>query len=356
MRVLLGCDFFLKYSVEQATALADLGHDVMLVCRGHALEFAGDRAERDAWIARAAGTGVRVVEMPGRMREARAARALLDIRSAIHGFAPDVVHVHQLTDPRLLALVPRRSPTVLTLHDVVLHPGHVRPGSAIKRRAVSAARDLWQTRARVIVVHSERLKSLLALRGGQRSVVIAHGLTVADVPLPVPETPAVGLFGRMEAYKGLDVLATAMPLVWERRPDVQVRVAGSGPMGFGLIDPRVELIHRYVSEAELADLHRRTSLLVLPYIEASQSGAGSVAIGSGIPIVASDLGGLPDLVLDGSYLVPPSEPDQLAAAILAHVDDGPDVRMRVLEELGRPRSWAAGARASVDVYEQLRER
>jgi glycosyltransferase involved in cell wall biosynthesis len=164
----------------------------------------------------------------------------------------------------------------------------------------------------------------------------------------------VGFFGRLVPYKGLEVLARAMPIVWEQRPEIRLRISGGGDEPFELGDERVQLERRYLPESELGSFFASVSLSVLPYTEASQTGAGSVAIGHGVPIVVSRVGGLPDLALDASYVVSPGDPQALAAAILDHIDDGAAVRGRVLSELGRPRSWESAAAQSLEVYRTLR--
>jgi len=78
-----------------------------------------------------------------------------------------------------------------------------------------------------------------------------------------------------------------------------------------------------------------------------------VALGYGVPIIVSRVGGLPDLALDQSYVVDPGDPAGLASAIVQHVDDGLDVRHRVLTELARPRSWDAVAAETLALYRQL---
>jgi glycosyltransferase involved in cell wall biosynthesis len=83
---------------------------------------------------------------------------------------------------------------------------------------------------------------------------------------------------------------------------------------------------------------------------------GSLAVGFGVPVVVSDLGGLPDLALDDSYVVKPGNPKALAAAILEHVDDGPAERQRVLTEVASPHSWEAVARLTLALYERVRAR
>lgn len=350
LRVMVTCDWFVKYAVEQAAALARAGCAVMLLCRDHALEFGGDASERARTLGRATALGVTVLELPGRGRDIRALRAMARLRRRVARFAPDAIHAHQGADLRALALL-TPAPLVLTLHDPTPHPGQPQARRRIKRWLLAAAAKAWRIRAAVIVVHSERLLGLVRLRTDQRSAVIPHGLAVHPQPLATPPAPTVGFFGRLEPYKGLDTLARAMPHVWAVRPEVQLRVAGRGPTAFELTDRRVRFEASYVPEAELEAFFGSMSLAVLPYTEASQTGAGSTALGYGIPIVLSRVGGLADLALDDTYLVDPGDERALAAAIVRHVDDGPEVRARVHAELARPRSWDAAAALSLRIYQ-----
>jgi glycosyltransferase involved in cell wall biosynthesis len=171
--------------------------------------------------------------------------------------------------------------------------------------------------------------------------------------LAPPRKPSVSFFGRLEPYKGLDVLARAMPSVWNRRPDICLNVAGSGASTLPLSDRRVHLQRGYLPEAAIEDFFAATSVAVLPYTEASQTGAGSCAVGYGVPVIASRVGGLPDLTLDETYLVDSGDAAALAEAILRHIDDDATVRTRVLSEIAMPRSWDAAAVQSLALYQQL---
>jgi glycosyltransferase involved in cell wall biosynthesis len=352
IRVLLTCDWFLKYTASQAAALVRAGADVLLLCRDHASEFGGDVGERVATIDSARAAGVRVVELPGRIRDPAAARAVVALRRALHRFDPGVVHAHFTADPRALALLPR-APTVLTIHDPAPHPGQPQARTTLKRCFHRAADDGWRRRADVIVVHSERLRDAVTLRRAQRCVVVPHGLDLHSEPLVPPRSPTVGFFGRLEPYKGLEVLARAMPHVWAARPDVELRIAGGGAVPVPLTDRRLHLQRAYLPEAEIEAFFASISVAVLPYTEASQTGAGSQAVGFGIPVIASRVGALPDLALDESYLVDPGDEPALSAAILRHVDDGAETRRRVMREIAAPRSWDAAAALSMGLYEEL---
>jgi glycosyltransferase involved in cell wall biosynthesis len=353
MRVALACDWFLKYTAAQAAALARAGAEVVLLCRDHAVEFGGDRDEWHATVEEAGRKGVRVLATPGRLWDPRATSSLVRIRRSIGGFDPDVIHLHDHSvDPRGFALLPR-APAVLTVHDPALHPGHPVPRLAPRRWLLERSQRMWRARAEIVVVHSEQLRSQVALRADQRCVVVPHGLSALREPLPPPPAPTVGFFGRLQPYKGLEVLARAMPRVWSVRPEVQLRVVGSGTSELPLNDPRVTVQRSYLPESDVKGFFRGISLTVLPYTQASQTGAGSVAVGLGVPVVASRVGGLPDLVLDESYLCEPGDDGDLARAILLHLDDGADVRRRVLADVAAPHSWDALAARNLKLYGEL---
>jgi glycosyltransferase involved in cell wall biosynthesis len=208
----------------------------------------------------------------------------------------------------------------------------------------------WRRWAKLVLLHSDALVARYRPHRGQSVAVIAHGIDVAPQPLPPPRTPAVGFFGRFEPYKGLAVLADAMKRVWMARPEVRLLITGTGKSEWELVDPRVDRVRGYLPEADVDQFLERVTVMALPYTEASQSGAGSVALGRGIPLVASRIGGLPELVLDESYLAEPGDDAGLAAVLLKHLDDGIAVRQRVVSELAAPREWGALGRLTLDAY------
>lgn len=167
--------------------------------------------------------------------------------------------------------------------------------------------------------------------------VVPHGLEPAE-PTPLPQRPTLLFFGRITPYKGLDTLLEAMPIVWDRRPDVELTVAGDGDLPDlpALADARVRLRHGYVPESAVTGLFEAATTVVLPYRQASQSGVGAEAKRFGRSAIVTDVGGLPELIDDRSgRLVPPEDPAALAAAILDVVDTP-----------GLAESLAAGAAAS----------
>jgi len=346
MRVALVCDWFLKYVRPLATSLAAGGADVLLVCRDHAWEFGGDHGEREACLEALDRAGVRVAVVPGRVSEpgrlggaARAARTL-------RRFAPDVVHAQDNGDPRLLGSAAGH-PLVLTLHDPVPHSGAPAPS-----RLARAVRRAWLRRANSIIVHGARLADEVGPRVGRdRVVVVPHGTTTRECPLVRPVRRSVLLFGRLEPYKGVHVLTEAMARVWRTRPDVGLTIAGEGPCVPRLpAGAPVRVRVGYVPEAELEAAFAAASLLALPYLDASQSGVGLLAIGRGVPAVVTDAGSLPDLACRSELVCPPGDARALAGAILAHVDHGRDLREEVIAHARERFAWPVVADRTLEVY------
>ena len=349
MRVLIVCDFLFKYGAQQARSLTKVGHEVAMLCRSHALEFGGATSERDDLVASLRREGIQMFEVPGRVRSLAAVPSMLAIRRELRRWRPQVVHVHENHDPRLLALT-AGYPTVLTVHDPLGHPG-----APALTRAENWAFRRWFVRADRFVVHGQALVEELApIVDRRRIVVIPHGGTPRSEPLAQPASPSVLLFGRLEQYKGVEVLVEAMPLVWQRRPEVRLVVAGTG-VAARLVpdDPRISLMSRYICETEVEGLFAAASLLVLPYTQASQSGVGLLAIARGVPVVVSDLGALPELAYDNSFVAEAGNARMLAATIVRHLDDGAEVRDAVLRHAHDRFSWDRVAQLSTELYREL---
>lgn len=115
----------------------------------------------------------------------------------------------------------------------------------------------------------------------------------------------IGFLGRIEPYKGLDILIDAFSQL-----DDQYRliIAGSGNIDSvtykKIIDnPRVELINRYIKDEEFSDLISRMDFVVLPYKRASQSGVIPLVFAHGKPVIVTNVGALNEQVPKGTGLV-----------------------------------------------------
>jgi hypothetical protein len=121
----------------------------------------------------------------------------------------------------------------------------------------------------------------------------------------------------------LEYLIRAEPLITAQVPDAKIVIAGQGE-DFAryrrlMVHPdRFLVFNEYVSDDKRAELFRRASVVALPYIEASQSAVIPVAYTFAKPVVATTVGGLPEMVEHGrtGYLVPPQDEKALAEAVI----------------------------------------
>jgi glycosyltransferase involved in cell wall biosynthesis len=354
LRAWLACDWFVKYTAGLARGLADVGCEVSFLTRDHDQEFGDEPGAMRAFLAATAEGRFRHLELGGRVRSLSGARDVARLARLRRNCKPDVVHIQDsvANDARLaLASGIPGHRYAITVHDPVTHPG-----DAISPAPIRVVRRRLRRGASLVIVHSQALAEELEGTGDVRAPieVIPHGAGEAEFVPPPPDS--LLFFGRMSYYKGLDILLDAMAAVWAERPLTKLTVAGEGeiPPHPALGDPRVTLRQEYLAEGELPALFAEATCLVLPYRQASQSGVGSLAMQHGRAVVATRVGGMPELVgEDWGRLVAPEDADALAAAILEVVGGeglaerlGRQAARTVAEEIG----WKAVAARTIDCY------
>jgi glycosyltransferase involved in cell wall biosynthesis len=344
MRVLLLCDWFLKVVEGQAQGLRESGAEVALGYRDHAREYGGDPSEHAAILRRLGRSGVELLPLSGPRKDLRTLPRFLRAACA---WRPDVVNAHENYDPRLLVTAAAvRRPVVYTVHDPVPHPGAA-ARSPLERVAYAG----WLRRAVTVVLHGESLIDDLGPPAARRVRVVPHGIRVAQAPFAPPAQPRLLLFGRIEAYKGIDVLLGAMEHVWAARSDVTVTIRGSGSLDVAAPDdPRVVVDQSYVPESSIDPMFARTTVTVLPYLQGSQTGVGIQSVARGVPVVVTDVGALPDVASGAGVVVRPGDPAALAAGILRILDHDQGLRARVHRDAVERFGWTSVALRYLDVY------
>lgn len=293
--------------------------------------------EAEAAVA-AAALGATVTVMPfekPRLRQPlRQTRSMLSLARKLRAWAPDVVHLQgghlwfNLALPALGGL-----PLVVEAHDLEHHPGD----------AASAKTPEWVMnrafrRADRVVVHAERLRALAVDHGIAPERVDVVPLVAPGVGTAPPvrsSSPTVLFFGRIWPYKGLGTLIEAEPALAERVPGARIVIAGRGEnlerYRARMRRPdRYEVIEGWISDQNRDALFARADVVVLPYLEASQSGVVPIAYAHGKPVVCTDVGGLPEVVDHGrtGLVVPPGDPAALADALATVLGD-PELRDRM---------------------------
>jgi glycosyltransferase involved in cell wall biosynthesis len=349
VRVVLVLDWFLKYAAEQAVGLKAAGAEVLVVCRDHAQEFDGSRAEWQVVVDHIRAAGIDVVVVRGRTASVVAARDAFKARCKVRRFRPDIIHAHENHDPWLL-LVAAGRPLILTVHDPVPHDGQPelsRVRSQLKRR--------WFQVASGFVVHGAGLASHLRGEiGCAPTAVVPHGVAPAATFTAVPADRSILFFGRLEPYKGLAILIAAMQTVWTLAPETKLIVAGKGSEADVVPeDSRIVRMFQYVPEAQVNPLLDSVRLVVAPYLEATGSGVVALAVARGIPTVVTDRGALPETAVNNSLVVRAGDSDALADAILAHLDHDEELRRQVHGHATNQLSWQASGERTIDFYKRV---
>jgi glycosyltransferase involved in cell wall biosynthesis len=188
------------------------------------------------------------------------------------------------------------------------------------------------SRADGVVVHAASQERLARdLLRDTPTLVSPHPTYTVDTPAGDAAGRGDGpltllFFGLIRPYKGLHVLLRAMPAALKER-SLRLVVAGEfwdTPNAYMRlvrelgIDEHVEVRPGYVPDDELVELLAAADLVVAPYRSATQSGTIEMALGAGVPVIASDVGGLADQVRAGvnGLVVPAGDPEALAAAIV----------------------------------------
>lgn len=278
------------------------------------------------------GEVVRVGLPMRRLRQAWAVAALPVVLPLIRHEPPDIVHVHQGEDlaalPLGLAAAGRaRCPLVVTLHTSVgvsvpalspklalLHVvgGLIERGAIGRAEAVIALTATTAAKLRGVDVH-----------------VIPSGVSDADFPAPpsplLTEMPGrrVVYVGRLAVQKDVPTLVRAFGRL---RTDASLCIVGDGPDRPAVeraiaalpvaLQRRVHLFG-FRPHEDVAGILAAADILVLPSIYEEMGSVLTEAMAAGVPVVASRVGGIPDVVVDGvtGRLVPPRDAERFAAAI-----------------------------------------
>ena len=214
------------------------------------------------------------------------------------------------------------------------------------REKARAARAIVGCNSAVV----DRVKELIDAEDAAKVALVHHGLPLADYPFreePPGGPPLVLGVGRLVPKKGFVHLIRAVDVLRRRRGDLACWIIGDGPERAALEREIAALglgtavtLKDWMSAEELKAAYARASVLAVPSVVADdgdRDGLPNVVLEAaalGVPIVATDVGGLTDLVRDGEtgLVTPPGQPQPLSARIREAVDD---------EELSRRLARAA---------------
>ncbi|MDP9250856.1 MAG: glycosyltransferase family 4 protein [Chloroflexota bacterium] len=241
----------------------------------------------------------------------------------------DLVHAHMFRAEVIgtRAAVSAGTPVIMA----TVHSSRVRSGEDIAAlAALTPAMDR-------LIVPSAAIESKVRSegRGGAPFSIIPNGVDLARFTLPtgpcsvrseygIPaEAPLLGVVARLEPEKGHRYLIEAMPAILREAPETWLAIVGEGSqegdlkaLAASLPSPVAERVVFTGRREDVAAITGEIDVAVLPSLREAQGISILEAMARGRPVVASAVGGIPEVLTDGldGLLVPPADPSALAAA------------------------------------------
>ena len=276
---------------------------------------------------RSDGTG-----RPGPLQLAReggvVGQSAVRVAKAIRQAKADLVHTHSLAAYLETAIAGRltRCPVVLDIHDLVV------PGAGRK------VLDLSVRLATRTVAITEACASCVSGKARERVSIVVYGMDLERFS-PGPADPAVraalgatesnplvGIVGRVDPSKGIDVLVEAMDLLVEKHPDARLAVVG-GPLVAhpGYAEELEATAKRLLGDRVTFTGPRSDGPAIYRALDVLVNASSAEPLGltileaqaTAVPVIVSRGGGAPEVVDDGTtgFVVSPRDPGELAAAL-----------------------------------------
>lgn len=348
-----------RHVISLLAGLKSDGYGVAVACdpEGPIAEAARDRSVSVFEIAISPGG----TPPQAALAAARLARAIGEVQAQVvhtHGFSAGLVGALALA----LASSGR---LVATLHN---YPPYSEGMQARRRRDRWALRLLFRGASRIITVSDALRRDLLAVHPevADKTVTILNGIDTRAAPavapadtrssLGMPEgTPLVGMIARLAPQKGIRDFIEAARAIVDLVPGAEFLLAGDGPLREEAESVRRELklegCLQLLGEVESPrDLMAALDVLVIASVSEGSSIVAMEAMSLGRPVVATAVGGVPEVVADKEtgLLVEPGDPEALARAVVSVLEQ-PELAAQMGE---RARRRAA---AEFDVRRMLEE-
>lgn len=309
---------------------------------GEYVDFHMIITESDRWIEPHLSKKIKIYysEAP-RVSDIRNIRSVLRICHYVKRLKPDIIHMQNgVIWEALLPLFFKRIKFITTIHDVTIHPNRGK-----SRFTPQIILDALTQLSDGLIIHGERLREAALSRHGKKREkyleVINHPI-ISRYGISRPETlnrNHILFFGTLDEWKGIEYLLSAMEVVTSKIPNVILKISGGSPTpdyykNLNYKHENIQWDIRRQSEADVKNLFEWADILVLPYIEASQSGVLHIAQSFGTPVIATRTGALQDSVIDEEtgLIVAPRSTEELASAILRLLTNS-ELRKRMTDNL-----------------------
>lgn len=278
---------------------------------------------------------------------------------------PDVIIIDNNMLTYFVSTLAFRKKMLLVIHDPFLHSGE----------------DLFIDRY-LRKIHFSLIRQKILLNENQKNEFIAHyNYNPKDIhtsflsvynflnyfktkEFVVSDNFNILFFGRISPYKGIKFLLDAFVeiLSTKKYPNITLTIAGSGNFDFEHYRqyPEIKILNEYIFPENLANLIFNSSVVVCPYIDATQSGVVMSAYAFKKPVIATNVGGLPEMVKDKltGIIIDPKNPEAIRNAILELYNNN-DLLEKMSQNIEKlyfsgEKSWASSADRFVEALENIK--
>ena len=280
----------------------------------------------------------------------------LGVLPLLRQFRPHVIHAHELLSPTTTAVFAKRlygMPVVAK----VLSGGKLGDIDKLQSRFMGPRRlAAFRNYVDVFISVSREIDTELATLGipSHKRSLIPNGVdtkkfcNIGDAEkktlrseLQLLGEPVVTFIGRLAPEKCIDQLISVWPAVRQVHHEALLLIVGTGEERRSLEEQAGPGVSLLGDIDNVAPYLQATDLFVLPSAREGLSNALLEAMSTGLPSVATNVGGALDLIEDGlnGYLIPPNKPERLQEAVIALLNSsekrktmGSQARLRVIQE------------------------
>ena len=240
----------------------------------------------------------------------------------------DVIHLTWPANVYEFIIYMLKRKIILTVHDPFPHTGLDTHIVRLRRKVA------FRCVPHFIILNKAQREKFLSFYHLPSSAVIDSRLScytylnmVEQDMTTVPEQKYILFAGKISKYKGVEYLLEAMKKVHDTFPDIKLVVAGGGKYHFDISEyaalPYIDIRNRFIPDEELVALMNKTQFMVCPYTDATQSGVIMSSFTFGTPVIATRVGGLPEMLGNGKYgmLVKEKDTDALYLGICRLLSD-----------------------------------
>ncbi len=283
---------------------------------------------------------------------------------------PDIIHSHFLADTGLSAIIVGNTLKIPIITSL-LGKDIFDPVDPVPIKWHNVLAWLMENSSMVIACSSDQKLRAKAMGVSSGITIIPHGVNIQRFTPQVKvdikkklgiQGPMILSVQRLHPRKGMEYLIDAIPIILDKKPSAQFVIVGKGSEK-AKIEKKIEILHiennvklvGFVPDSELPHYYANCDLFVLNSLYEAFGIVLLEAMASGKPVVATTVGGVPEVVMNGKtgFLVSPRKPKQLAEASIKILQD-PEMKQKMgnsgLNRVLKRFSWDSIVKKYLNAY------